>query len=343
MSEEIGTKKIYPWLDLAKAIGLLGTIISHCFQASVEICCFSTSIFFMFYIAAGYTIKPVDSVKKFGKSTWNDFKKMIVPSFLVFLLSGVYSWWTSSLRGEVPMWAHFVEKARIFVSPDVPIMWFFIALFWGKLIYRVLLTWFPRFRTIPILFLTALCLRYSPEHRLPLMIDVVPMVLIFMDEGYWIKQLDMFCVSHASVNWFEKSKWIVLSLSDIVCLAIVYRCIVVRKYFMLLSARDYTAKTVIMVVALMWLLVQLCKLVQNSSFIRPLILLGKHTLGFIYLHFLDGYWLMPIVGLLVGYLGVSEAHSDLVSFAFRFVGLCCGTALCVCIQKVVKEKIQNRK
>ena len=331
-----GAKKHYAWLDIAKALGVLATIVTHCFQSSVTSTLLTTVFFLLFFTAAGYTIKPVESARKLGKATWNDFTKMIVPSFFVFLLSGVYSWWTSSLRGEVPMWAHFVEKAKIFVGPDVPIMWFFIALFWAKLVYRILLTWFPRFRTIPILFLLALCLRFSPEHRLPLMLDVVPMLLIFMDEGQWIKWLDIFCEKNNGESWFIKYKWPVLVVSDLICAFIVYRWVFVRKYFTMLSARDYTVKTVIMDLAFLWLIVQGIKLVQNLKIMGPLRLLGKHTLGFIYIHFLDAYWLVQLIAILMAKMGTESPY---VLFVIRFTVICILLAICVYIQKFGKEKI----
>lgn len=334
-------KKVhYGWLDIAKALGILSTIVTHCFQTSVTVCLWTTVLFLLFFIATGYTIKPVDSMKKLGRGTWNDFTKMVVPSFFVFLLSGVYSWWTSSLRGEVPMWAHFVEKAKIFVGPDVPIMWFFIALFWAKLVYRILLTWFPRFRTIPILFLGALCLRFSPEHRLPLMIDVVPMLLIFIDEGQWLKQLDLFCDRNKDEKWFIRFKWPALIVSDLLCALIVYRWVFVRKYFMIISARDYTVKTVIMDIAFLWLLVQVCKLVQNLKILEPLKALGRHTLGFIYIHFLDAYWLMQLIYIFMAKIGT---ESPFVLFVIRFTTICILLAACVYIQRFFKEKIFNFK
>ena len=82
---ETQIRKRIDWLDIAKGIAIISTIIGHSFgknRIGVFIFSFHMPIFF---ILSGYTLKKIQ-FSEFTKAIFKDFKRLIIPIFVVFTI-----------------------------------------------------------------------------------------------------------------------------------------------------------------------------------------------------------------------------------------------------------------
>ena len=317
------TSKRIEWLDIAKAVAIMGTIGGHTFTQQTLLVCLSYTCFAMFWIISGYTIKPCNGVRGLLNRTLADFKKMIIPAFLVCLLSGVLA----TLSGEYRDWNALINNLKqsvtFFVSSNPGMLWFFWALFWAKLLYRIMLK-LGNFRYIPMIILLVLSLVYSPMHRFPVLLDVSPVGMLFLEMGHLLKVCDR------KIANVSKVKQLLIE-GGVLVLALLgtYYLTWTRRLYIDLAGRDYTLQALLQCVCLMLLVLFVCKIISltpASDFISEV---GQHTFGILLLHFLDGYWLSPIVEILFDATGFSNVF---LYFGIRVVLLLIVTFVFVKLQ-----------
>lgn len=78
----IGTKQRVAWLDIAKGIAILCTIVGHTVSYGSR----ARNLIFsfhmpLFFLLAGYTIRPACG-KDLAAATWKDFKRLYIPVFV---------------------------------------------------------------------------------------------------------------------------------------------------------------------------------------------------------------------------------------------------------------------
>lgn len=84
MENSIERKRI-DWLDIAKGIAIICTIIGHSFgKGRIGIFIFSFHMP-LFFILSGYTIRKIP-FNKFKKATIKDFRRLIIPIIVVFII-----------------------------------------------------------------------------------------------------------------------------------------------------------------------------------------------------------------------------------------------------------------
>lgn len=313
------------WIDIAKAIAIFGTVGCHTFSAHPIMLGLSFSIFLTFWIVSGYTIKPCNGIHGIVNCTIKDFTRIIIPAFFVCLLSGVFATIASGYINVENLLTNLKQCAWFFVSPNPGMMWFFWTLLWAKLIYRILLKmgWLRYLVLVPLMVITVM---FSPEHRLPLCVDVVGVALVYIEIGHLIRLYDNVCVS-------QKVAAIAVKCIGVVVLVISmlggYYLTITRRLYIDPGARDYTYLAMIQCLCVMLLVVFASRLIEKISIKVPFEVIGEHTLGFLFLHFLDGYWLIPIVEKLFELIKFSN---DFLLYGIRVAVLAIVTMICVKIQ-----------
>lgn len=323
MSELGSFKKRIEWLDVAKTIAIMGTISGHTFTGRSLILCFSYTLFLLFWVVSGYTIRPCNGIRGLINCTIKDIKKMIIPSFFICLFSGVIA----TLVGEYCNWETLVDNlkqyALFFVSSNPGMLWFFWSLLWAKLLYRIMLK-LGYFRYIPMIALVALALVFSPNHRLPMLIDVTPIGVLFLEFGHLLKGADD-KLKAVSV----KKQYLIEILITFIALVGTFYLTWERRLYIDPAGRDYTVLAILQCMCLMILALVICKELCKTPLVQPLSEIGQHTFGILLLHFLDGYWISPITDRLFKLIGFSN---DFIYFGIRVALLIIVTLICVKIQ-----------
>lgn len=324
MSELENFKKRIEWLDVAKTIAILGTIGSHTFAGRPLLHCVSYTLFVIFWLTSGYTIRPCNGMRGLINCTLKDIKRMIIPSFFICIFSAVLA----TLVGEYCNWETLVNNiknhALFFVSSNPGMLWFFWALLWAKLLYRIFLK-MGYFRYIPMVILVVLAMIYSPEHRLIMMLDVTPVGVLLLEFGHLLK-----CADVKMKALSVKKQYLIEVLITAIAVAGSFYLTWEKRLYIDLSGRDYTVLAILQCVCLMIFVLVICKELCKTPLVQPLSEIGQHTFGILLLHFLDGYWISPITDRLFELVGFSN---DFIYFGIRVALLIIVTQICVKIQE----------
>lgn len=281
-------KKRFRWLDIAKGMAILCTIIGHT-VSNGHLRNFIFSFHMpLFFVAAGYTIRPIPS-EELAKATWKDFKRLYIPVFVMREISFLveisfkkeevlYSLWDNMRR---ILWGNGNDYTMPGGFPvyGVGVLWFLIALFWCKLAYRICLNKVKNYRPIFLLFLTVACMWEGQEVRLPQCLDLIPVGMLFMEEGYQLRQSgkeDAPAMHLVGIGSFFV--WIYLLWTQDV-----YIELAVRKYPQFILS--------VFVAGIACLAVfQFSKALENFSSSRVLEWVGRNSLDLLCIHYLDRYF-----------------------------------------------------
>jgi len=185
------------WIDAAKGIGILAVVVGHN-VAALQPIIFSFHMP-LFFILAGYTMKAV-SKEQMLKVTIKDFKRLIVPCIVtrLIILFGELFINHSDLVHEMKVliecliWGSHNGTFFGIALPPIGRIWFLPALFWSKLIYRLLLNLFEdKDRFIVILVLSFVSM-FMGVYRviLPQNFDMIFVCLLFIEVGHILKTAD---------------------------------------------------------------------------------------------------------------------------------------------------------
>lgn len=189
-----GKGKRLEWIDIAKGIGILAMLVGHNIE-SIESFVYSFHMP-LFFILAGYTIKPLEK-GELKKATYKDFQRLIIPCIITRFMVLVYDCvhFGEGILHELYIFAGSLlwggHNGSFFGRelPNVGRIWFLLALFWAKMIYRVLLDKIDDKKRMAFLTLLAFGSMYIGvnEIRLPQSMDLVFVSLLFMEIGRLIK------------------------------------------------------------------------------------------------------------------------------------------------------------
>lgn len=189
------------WLDIAKGIAILSVIIGHISIIPWEpyrkiIFSFHMPLFF---IAAGYTTKPVFSWETVKKAA----KRLLVPYLLTCLLVGIVNllqgsnlqteitriFWGSGVPAQYGPGVPFTGAESI---PTVGSIWFLPCIFFSKVLFTAFLaTTKSLHEGLVIVFSLIICILgylIGQHYKIPLCIDVALFNCIFLLAGYYFKK-----------------------------------------------------------------------------------------------------------------------------------------------------------
>lgn len=288
MSSEILAKKRMGWLDIAKTIAMVTVVTVHStkeFSLPMLVCVsFCMQIF---AASAGVTIKKIDW-KDIPKATWRDCKQLFIPYSVCYVVMQFLLGYTGR-EEALPFYKYLLG---IFTDDNPGMIWFLSALFWGRLIYRVLLHIPSEWgRIISVIVCTIIGMVLGNNFNVILRIDVALVCLLFIEEGYQIGRL-----TKAIPGVLNKPKW----YYAVVFVGIVIWTIIVpgmqsTTSFASIGARynpfpGFLAAPVIL--PAMFLLAEALEKVKYvGSFMEWF---GRNTYTFFFIHFFDEFWIMKI-------------------------------------------------
>lgn len=193
---ETVNKERIVWIDIAKGIGIMLVIIGHCFYHGYLQSLFRGVIFSfhmpLFFIISGYTLSCSDSFKKLFLKTFLKFKRLIIPSLIIYLISiileSLNDWFNYGLFHPLDDIKSFLYNSLFYVG-NMPFLWFLFALFFGGLLSELLLLLTHNFRT-SVLFSFFLSfsgfLISSFNIQIPLSLDIILIILPFFFLGHFM-------------------------------------------------------------------------------------------------------------------------------------------------------------
>ena len=274
---ETQIKKRIDWLDIAKGIAILCTIIGHSFgknRIGVFIFSFHMPLFF---ILSGYTIKKIPPAE-FKKSTFKDFKRLIIPIFIVFAVDFLLQILFCD-KALVPLLKSDIKR---FIwgtcNRGVGRLWFLVALFYSKFCFRLVLNKIPKYREIFLLVGTYIFSVPGLKIETPQNLDLIFVAMLFMDAGYHLRN---------SVDE-DSSK---LEKVGIAAFFIWTYLVWEKNIYTDLAQRLYSPLAIIAALCGSLCVIQLSKLFECSKFlVKVLGFFGKWSLDLLCIHQLDGYW-----------------------------------------------------
>ena len=274
---ETQIRKRIDWLDIAKGIAIICTIIGHSFgknRIGVFIFSFHMPIFF---ILSGYTLKKIQ-FSEFTKAIFKDFKRLIIPVFVVFTIDFMLQ---ILFFNKAPFSLLKSDVKKIIwgtCNRGVGKLWFLVALFYSKFFFRIVLNTIPKYREIFLLIGTYIFSVPGLKIELPQNFDLIFVAMLFMDAGYILRN---------SVD--ENSPKI--EKFGILCFFVWIYLVWNQKVYTDLAQRLYPPLAIVAALCGSLCVIQLSKLFECSKFITKIIgFLGKWSLDLLCIHQLDGYW-----------------------------------------------------
>jgi fucose 4-O-acetylase-like acetyltransferase len=140
------TKERLPYIDSAKAIGILLVIIGHC--ESINTIPYLRGMIYsfhmpLFFIISGMFIRPMlftESIKKYFRTLLVYYIKTQLLILFILLIINIYFWDIDTLGNYVFDWWKkllFIDltSSSVMDRPLTGPIWFLVALFWGSIIY----------------------------------------------------------------------------------------------------------------------------------------------------------------------------------------------------------------
>ncbi len=192
-------RKRIEWLDIAKGIGILTVVASHCIAISDTLCQL-IFVFHMplFFLLSGYTFSAKDS---FPKTLFKKARALLVPFFLYFAV-GVLT------VMAIPVWRQAVTSEAllrdiVFATPNTAqnsSIWFLVCLFFVTIVYYILHK-LPLWMQIPLIAVLFYCgmwyakVRFQypvwNNPRLPFVLDILPAGMVFYALGHYARRWDI--------------------------------------------------------------------------------------------------------------------------------------------------------
>ncbi|MCR5761908.1 MAG: acyltransferase family protein [Treponema sp.] len=285
MEEKMETqiKKRIDWLDIAKGIAIICTIVGHNvpFGGNIRNIIFSFHMP-LFFVLAGYTIKQIP-YKNFGSTILKDFKRLVVPVFIIkviqFLLEILIN------HTEVKSCAKTIfisilwgNGCNYYFFPGVGAVWFLLALFFSKLLFRLCLNLIQRYRLVFFLTLTFVFSVFGRKLWLPQNFDLLFPAMLFMYSGYvFRKEIDEDSKYIKFIGFFCFIFWTYMAWN--------------KGIYIELATRSYPFSMVSILIALCGTLcvIQFSKSIESMKISKSLVFVGKYSLDLLCIHLIDNY------------------------------------------------------
>lgn len=217
----MNTKKRIEWVDVVKGMLIPLVIIGHTAQSATIITYVYSFHMPLFFILSGYTAKPADNLKTYVKHIWKNFIHLMLPCILVQLFIVAVEYWTKV--GAIQM----LPIARIegvfyklywgcawgwaSGSPSVGMLWFFITMFWAKVIWEGIVLVFPKKNTAVCVLVSLIGILIGFEKYVPQNLDIAMMVVIYYCIGNLLRKYqdtELFRKFKKPAFWFALAFWI---------------------------------------------------------------------------------------------------------------------------------------
>lgn len=284
----MGAKKRIEWVDVAKGMAVPLIILGHTAQSQAFITYIYSFHMPLFFLLSGYTSKRATDLKTYGKHILKDFCYLILPCIFVQFGIEMIQLWMKVGGLQLLAW----PKVRgIFFRlfwgcawgwasgfPSVGMLWFFITMFWAKVIWEGIGLLFPKKDTAICMFVALIGIWYGPTKYLPQNFDIAMMVVLYFCVGNLVRKYqeeEIFQKLKMPAFWVALCFWIYCAQQGMyVELAIEsYPGIVMGilesicgSYVFCILAQEVTER-------------QICKKVFS--------LLGRHTLLIVLVHHMD--------------------------------------------------------
>lgn len=277
------------WLDIAKGLTIICTIIGHTvlFGSQIRNLIFSFHMP-LFFLIAGYTIKKI-AMNQLWVATVKDFKRLIVPCIGLRILNAGFDFFVNHRTFKEVFFDNLMRflwgNGNEYVYGDfeflgIGVIWFLIALFWGKLFYRIMMQMVPSYRMMFLLFGTFGSILVGQRIRLPQGVDLIFLIMFFMECGkqYRDKLEHRGGALEEILGMLFFPLWIYLSWD--------------KGIYIEIATRQYPLTMVCVFIALISCLcvIQFCKALADIGYINEFLSwVGMGSLELLCIHHLD-YW-----------------------------------------------------
>lgn len=275
-------KQRLDWIDIAKGIAIIGTLVGHNYGGPVRslIAAFNIPLFF---VLAGYTSKQIPS-GQFAGAAFKDFKRLIVPVLIVKFLQALLETAVhqtpiiKSLAGALLELA-WGNGCSYWKFPGVGIVWFLITLFYSRLLFRLALNLIPKYRQIFLAFLAFVFCAVGGKVWLPQNFDLLFPAILFMEAGYEFRhKIDEDSKPVKIAGLLALVFWIYMSWD--------------KEIYIELAIRHYPLSIVCIAVALCGSLcaIQFSKAIEGLKSSKALVFVGIYSLDLLCIHQFEEYF-----------------------------------------------------
>lgn len=281
---ETQIKKRIDWLDIAKGIAIICTIVGHNvpFGGNIRNLIFSFHMP-VFFVLAGYTIKQIP-FNNFCSATLKDFKRLVVP---VFIIKGVQLLLEILINhAELKSCAKTIFLSILWgngcsykIFPGIGVVWFLLALFFAKLLFRLCLNLIQTYRFIFFLTLAFVFSVFGRKLWLPQNFDLLFSGTLFMYSGYFFRnEIDEDSKILKTIGFFSFVFWTYMAWNKGIYIELATRC--------------YPLSMVSVLIALCGALCvsQFSKSIESVKISKSLVFVGKYSLDLLCIHQIDGYF-----------------------------------------------------
>lgn len=277
------------WLDIAKGLAIICVIVGHTAVSGEGIRNLIFSFHLpLFFIIAGFTIKRI-SMTEIKQSLKKDFMRLILPVFLMRSINLAISMIfyhepfaeTFLINIYSILWGNgndYVPFSSSFKFWGVGEIWFLIALFWAKLLYRIFDNYIIHYRFIVLLLLAFGGMWTGSVVRLPQCMDMMPLILLFMECGRYLRnEVDMQSKAWEKTGVAAFFIWIFLVWN--------------KEIYIEMATREYPYFMVSVLLAVLGsiVVIQFSQALGQLRWSKALAFLGRNSLILLCIHHLDWY------------------------------------------------------
>lgn len=289
--EEIGIQykiddnKRFLWLDIAKGVTILLTIIGHSIGSGrIKVLIYSFHMP-LFFVLAGYTFKKTTDLTEIKEKIRKDAARLILPYMLVCCIRIIIEvlFYNKGIHETIAKYltAYVLGYGNPYMGQvSVGVVWFLLALFWSKVAYRFVLLYVKQYRQMFILMMGFASVWIGQIIRLPQNFDLIFVNMIFMEAGYLLKEYE------------AQIRQEIMQGVGVVFFFIwtVYMHLCNGKVRLDLSLRKFDKYTLGILIAILASLciIQFCRAIESWKISEGAAFLGKHTLALLCVHQFDG-------------------------------------------------------
>ncbi len=289
------------WIDFAKGIGILLTIVGHSLAGAFTAGIVRGMIFSfhmpLFFILSCATFRCSADAKEFKLKSLRAAKHLLIPALGIYLFRIVYSLFTSpSQISNIQFWIRNLYKL-VYASgvgvnlgfcdaPAIGIPWFFFALFAGRTLFDYL------------------HLKITHKDKLVIIVCILSMIGVLFGNSQWLPFSFDIALACMPLFWFgnqmqkmdfSKNPWRKLFTFGVIWLISFYLQfpnITIPSYFEL-AYRRYPIYPICFITAITGTIavcefsIIACKIKKLSL---PIIVIGKNSLYLLCIHALDSIW-----------------------------------------------------
>mgnify|MGYP003299353383 CR=1 FL=1 len=196
------------WIDTAKGIGILLVIIGHTVEDYTIPEFLTRGLIYsfhmpLFFILSGITFRQPENYKYFWNNTRKSFKRLITPVLIVFSIQSIIGL-NRITSQDIGLVDYVVNRIRTLIySSGVAIhsinvealgmTWFLVALFLSKLLYSLigLIIKNKYMKLLTIIICNLIGVIISEHYYLPLVLDLVLVIQLYLDIGVRLQKVDM--------------------------------------------------------------------------------------------------------------------------------------------------------